>query len=140
MFMKTSTKTRSYYPKDSKYYINLNNLAYNKMKDDTCSMPINGFVRLKSKMYIFFTEENHESKKAKDIGKNIVDDKLRYEDYKNVLFNRSYMRYEMNRIQSKDHNIVSYRINEVSLLFYYDRKYVLKDGYSKLSHLHKSTR
>ena len=76
MFMKTSTKTKSYYQKDSKYYMNLNNLADNKMKDDTCSMPINGFVRLKSKMYIFFTEENHESKKAKDIDKNIVDDKL----------------------------------------------------------------
>ena len=37
-------------------------------------------------------------KKQKKINKNVVDDELKYEDYKNVLFNRSYMRHEMNRI------------------------------------------
>ena len=31
-------------------------------------------------------EENHECTKAKCINKNVVDDKLKYEDYKNVLF------------------------------------------------------
>ena len=51
-------------------------------------MPIKGFVGLKSKMYTFITEDNHESKKAK----GIIDDELKYEDYKNALFNRSYMR------------------------------------------------
>ena len=51
-------------------------------------MPIKGFVGLKSKMYTFITEDNHESKKAK----GIIDDELKYEDYKNALFNRSYIR------------------------------------------------
>ena len=32
------------------------------MKDETCGVPIKGFVRLKSKMYTFITEDNHESK------------------------------------------------------------------------------
>ena len=32
------------------------------------------------------------------------------------------MRHEMNRIQSKDHNIGQYRINKVSLSSYDDRK------------------
>ena len=45
-----------------------------------------GFVGLKSKMYTFITENNHESKKARGINKNDVDDELKYEDYKNVLF------------------------------------------------------
>ena len=44
-------------------------------------------------MYTFITEANHESKKAKGINKNIVDDELKYEDYKNVLPNRSHIRY-----------------------------------------------
>ena len=30
------------------------------------------------------TEENHKSKKAKDINKNVDDDELKYENYKNV--------------------------------------------------------
>ena len=52
-------------------------------------------------MYTFVTESNHESKKEKDINKNAVNDKLNCEDYKNVLFNRSFMRHETNRTQSK---------------------------------------
>ena len=45
----------------------------------------------------------------------------------------------MNRIQSKDHNIASYRINKIYLPSYDDKKYILKDRY-KLSHFYKSTR
>ena len=54
-------------------------------------------------------------------------------------FNRPYIRHETNRIRSKNHNIVPYRINKTSLSFYDDKKYVLKDWYSRLSHFHKST-
>ena len=55
-----------------------------------CGVPIEDFVGLKSKTYSFITEENHESKKAKGINKNAVDDELKYGDYNNVLFSRSY--------------------------------------------------
>ena len=74
-------------------------------------MPIKAFLGLKSEMYSFITEHNHQSKRAKDINKNVVADELKYEDYKIVLLDRSYTRHEMNRILSKDHNIASYRIN-----------------------------
>ena len=84
-------------------------------------MPIKGLVGLKSKMYTFITEDNNESKKAKCIHKNIVEDEPKYEDYKNVLFNRWCMRHEMNRIQSKHQNIESNRINKI-LLSSYDNK------------------
>ena len=87
-------------------------------------------------MYTFITEDNHEYKKAKRINKTAGDDKLKYGDYKNVLFNR----YKMNTIKSKDHNIESYIINKVCLLSYGDNKYLLEDGYGKLSHFQKSTR
>ena len=90
-------------------------------------MLIKCFVALKPKMYTFITEKNHGSKKVKSIPKNVVDGKLKYEDYKNVLFNRSYMRHEMNRIQSQDHNMGSYRVNKISLSSYDDKKYILRD-------------
>ena len=64
MFIKTHTKAEfdfSNYPKDSKYQNGANNLVVSKMKDETSSVPIKGFVGLKSKMYTFIKEENHES-------------------------------------------------------------------------------
>ena len=90
-------------------------------------------------MHTFIIRENHEFKKAKVINKNFVCDEPKQEDYKNVLFNRSYMRHEVKGIQSKDHIIGSHRINKVSLSSYELEKSILKDGYSKLSHFHKST-
>ena len=42
----------SYYPKDSEYH-DLSNLIVCKMKNETCSVPINGFIRLKSKTHTF---------------------------------------------------------------------------------------
>ena len=85
-------------------------------------------VGLKSKIYAFITQDNHESKKANIINKSIVNDELKYEDYKNVLSNRSYMRHERNRIQSKDPDIGLYRPNKFSLSCYDDEKYKLKGG------------
>ena len=58
------------------------------MKDQTRDVPIKDFEGLKSKMYTFITKENHESEKAKCINKKFADDELKYEDYKNVSFNR----------------------------------------------------
>ena len=97
------------------------------MKDETCGKTLKDFVGLKSKSIISW-KDNYEPKKAEGINKNVVNDELNYEDYKYVLFNRSYMRQDMNRIQSKDQNIGPYRT---------DKKYILEDGYCMLSHLHK---
>ena len=123
MFMKTSTKIKSYLTlvitqKIKKITTMNNNLVIGKLKHVTCSIPSKGFARLKSKQQSFITEDNHDSKKAKDIYKNAVGDKLKYEDYKNVLFNRSHMRHEMNRIQSRDHKIGLYKTDKIS--FSYD--------------------
>ena len=71
----------SNYPKNLKYYNNLNDLVVGKMKDETYGVPVKGFVELKAKIYTFITEDNHESKKAKGINKNVVFDELKHEDY-----------------------------------------------------------
>ena len=77
------------------------------MKDETCEVPIKSFVGLKSKRYTFTKEDSHECKKAKDNNKPVVDDELKHE---HVLLIRSYVRHEMNRIQSKGHNMITYSI------------------------------
>ena len=95
----------SNYPKQPKYYDSLNNLVVGKMKDETCGVPVKGFIGLKSKVYTITEEENHECRKVKDINKPVVDDELKHEDYKNVLFTRSYVGHETNRIPWKGHTL-----------------------------------
>ena len=89
--------------KISKYYDDSNNSVVDKIKDETWGVALISFLVLKSKMHNFKTGGNHESKKAKGINKNVVDDELKFEDYKSYLLNISYMRHEINRIESKDH-------------------------------------
>ena len=48
-----------------------------------------------------------------------------------MLFDISYMRYDMNGIQSKDHNIGLYIVNKINLSSYNDKWYILEDGYSR---------
>ena len=138
--MKASRKTKSCLT--SVITQNIQNITImkttGKMKDETYGVLLKHFVGLKSKMYIFITEYNKQSKKAKSINKNDVNGKLKYENYKTVLFNRWYTKNKINRIQSKDHNIGSYKINNF-FSSYDDKKYILKGGYSRLLHFHKST-
>ena len=98
------------YLEDSK---NSNNLVVGKTKDETCSVPIKGFVGLKSKIYAFITKDKYESKKVKCINKNVLDNELKYENYKNALLGRSYMRHEINKIQSKYHRVGLHIINKL---------------------------
>ena len=79
----------SNYSKDSKYYKNANNLVVGKMKDETSGMLVKDYVGLKSKIYTLIAANNHESKKAKGINQNFLDNKLKFENYTNILFNRS---------------------------------------------------
>ena len=79
MLLKTSTKIKTYMTsvitqKPKNISRNANNLVVRKMKGETCGVSIKGFAELKYKMYTFITDKNHESKKAKDINKNVLDD------------------------------------------------------------------
>ena len=119
--------------KNLKYFNDANNLAHLHTL-----RAYKRFVGLKFKMYTFITEGNNQSAKAKGINENVIYDELKYEDHKNVLLIKSSMRHEINRIQSKDHIIGLYKINESTLASSVDKKYILNDGKSRLSHFHKS--
>ena len=93
------------------------------MKDETSGMFVKDYVGLKSKIYTLIAANNHESNKAKGINQNFLDIELKSENYTNILFNRSSMRHEMNRIQSKDLNIGSCKVSKLSLSTYSQKIY-----------------
>ena len=55
----------SNYSSKSKYYDDSSKLVISKMKDETGSIAIEEFARLKPKMYLFFVDDNSEHKKPK---------------------------------------------------------------------------
>ena len=57
----------SNYPKQSKYYDNLNNLVVGKMEDETCGVLLKGLVRLKTEICTVTTEHIHECKNMQKV-------------------------------------------------------------------------
>ena len=73
----------SNYLTKSKYYDDSNKLVVGKMKDETGSVAIKEFFKLKPKMYSFSVDNNSEHEKAEGVNKNvgekiIVDTKMFY--------------------------------------------------------------
>ena len=82
------------------------------MKDETGGVTIKEFVGLKPKMYSFLVDDSSEHKKTKGMNKNVVAT-ISHNQYKDVLLNNICLRHSMNRIQSKDHRIVTYEIKKI---------------------------
>ena len=94
----------SNYSARSIYYDDSSKLVVGKMKDETGSVAIEEFVRLKQKMYLFLVDDRNEHKKAKCVNKNVVV-RISHGEYKDVLLNNECLRYSISRIQSKNHKI-----------------------------------
>ena len=71
-------------------------------------------------MYSVLVDDNSEHKKAKCVNRNVVARKS-HDEYKDVLLSNKCLRHSMNRVQSKDHRIGTYEINEVSLSCFDDK-------------------
>ena len=95
------------------------------MKDETAGAAIKGFVGLKPKMYSFLVDDSSEHKKAKDMNKNVV---ASHNEYKDGLLNNKCFRHSINRIQSKNHRIGTYKINKSSFSFFDDKIHILNNG------------
>ena len=94
-----------------------------EMKYETTVVAIEEFVGVEPKMYSYLVDDNSEHKKAKCINKSIVQT-ISPTEYKDVLMNRKYLRYSLNRIQSKDHRIGTYEINKISVSCFDDKIYI----------------
>ena len=72
-------------------------------------------------------DNNSEHKKAKDVNKNVVAT-ISHNGYKDVLLNKKRLRHSINRIQSKDHRVGIYEINQISLSCFDDKIYIQNNG------------
>ena len=58
---------------------------------------------------------------------------ISYNECKDVLLNKKYLGYWMNRIQIKDRKIGTYELNEISLPCYEDKIYIKDNGWDRFA-------
>ena len=109
----------SNYLTKSKYYDNSSKLVIGNIKDKIGGVAIEEFVELKPKKYSL-SVDNSEHKKVKDLNKNIMA-AISHNEYKDVLLNNKCIRHSMNKIQSKNHRIGTYKISKISLSCFNDK-------------------
>ena len=111
------------YSKDSKFFNETNKKVISKMKDEFAGVIITEFIGFKSKMYSFKKIDGKEHNTAK--GVNIA---TQFDSFKDVLFNKKFIRNKMKKFQSKKHKLGKYEIDKIYPSCFDNKRYVLDDG------------
>ena len=115
-----------------KIFDNANKKVIGKMKYEYGGVIIDEFVGSKSKMYSIKKIDGSESSTAK--GVNIA---TKFNEFKEVLFNKKIIKHKMKRIQAKKHKIGTSKIDKISLSCFDDKRFVLDNGVHTLAYFHK---
>ena len=83
-------------------------------------------------MYSYTKDDNESARTAKGIKKKVIEQDLKHENYRKVLFNNEQTHHKMKTIRSEKHQIGSYEINKVSLGCFDDKRYISDDGMTTL--------
>ena len=111
-----------------KFFDQTNKNVIGKLKDGFGGV----ICRIKSKMYSMKKIDGKDYNTAK--GVSIATE---FDKFKDVLFNEKIIRHKMKRIQSKKHKLGTYKIDQISLPCFDDKRYVLDDGIYTLSYFQK---
>ena len=79
------------YPESSLYFDKTNKKVIGKFKDEAAGVPICEFVGLRSKMYSYIKDDQKVGKTAKGIKKNVINNNIKHENYKQTLFENKQM-------------------------------------------------
>ena len=79
------------------------------------------FIGLKGKMYSVRKIDASESNTAKEV--NIT---TKFNEFKDVIFNKTIIKHKMKRIQAKKHKIGTYEIDKISLSCFDDKKVCIR--------------
>lgn len=60
-------------------------------------------------------------------------------EYKNDFLNKKYILHEINKIQSTNHVVRTYKINKISLPYFDDKRYIIDDEFKALSFFRKDS-
>ena len=87
------------------------------MKDEIGGIVISEFIGLKSKMYSLIRVDVEEKIRATGINRE-----LKYDEFRDVLFNKKIIRYNIKRIQAKRNRLGAYDVCKISLSCFDDKR------------------
>ena len=80
--------------------------------------------------------EKLKKRKQQRVLKSVIDKKLKFSDYKNVLANRSQLTKDMNFIKSKHHKVSTVNVSKICVSSFDNKRYIIDDGVNSLSYGH----
>ena len=117
-----------------KIFDDLNKKVIGKVKDKFGGVIVHEFVALKSKMYSLTKNDGKECNTAKRV--SIA---FEFNKFKDVFFNKTFIKHKMKRIESKKHKLGTYEIEKISLSCFDNKRYVLDDRIYTLAYFHKDS-
>ncbi|CAC5377408.1 unnamed protein product [Mytilus coruscus] len=106
-----------------------------KFKDELNGKIMNEIVYLRSKAYSFtFVDLNQikEEKKLKGIGKTTITKDIKFDDYKDCLFNNKTKMNKCIQMNSKKHEMFGNGVNKISTNPFDDKRYIKDNGIDTL--------
>lgn len=129
------------YAKNHPLYSYKNNKVLGKMKDESAGIPITHFVGLRSKVYSYKVEgddkKNKNHNKLKGVKKYITGN-IKFEMYKDTLFNREIETFKQNSIRSYQHNIYTESTIKTGLSYADDKIFICSDNINCYNAGHKN--
>ena len=116
------------YPEDHPLHSQKNKKVIGKFKDELHGKIMNEIVFLRSKAYSFRMNDLNEIKKLKGIGKTTIEKDIKFDDYKNCLFNKEKQLNRMYTMNSENHNMYINEVNKISMSPFDDKRYILDNG------------
>ena len=97
------------------------------MKDELGGKIITEFVTLRSKTYLYLTDDGKEDKKAKGTKKCVLKKMIKFNDYKKCLLNDESILKSQQRFISKKYDVYTENINKIALSNNDDKRIVSSD-------------
>ena len=124
------------YNEHSPYFDKTDKKVLGECEDEASGMPVVEFIGLRSKMYSYMRDDEKGGKTAKGIKKNVMKKDIKHENYKTLLFNKKQIFHKRKTIRSSDHQLGRYKLNEVSLSCFDDKRYILEYGTTSCAYGH----
>ena len=101
------------------------------MKDELGANIMTEFVALRAKTYSYLIGDDIEVKKDKGIKKCVIKRILKFQDYKNCLFNSEVILTSQQRFKSELHYVYTEEVNKIALSSNDDKRLKTYDGITK---------
>jgi len=95
---------------------------------------IEELVGLRAKLYAIKKLDGEEEKKCKGVKRNVISNKISFNDYKDVLFSGKEVLRTMNVIRSRQHNLSTEQVNKIALSANDDKRIIQLDKIQTLAH------